>query len=176
MKFHKTGRFPFKDTPRKRSYILIRQRKEREKFPLFADEIGESQRTQDEEMEDRAVRWAIAEAETRSKRARDWIVVRRMLKLLPDHERCAFLEYYYRVRFPLDGSYMRCVLADGLRGGLVMVDGKVRSRSDLNAQAERDAKIKAMTEEELLRAMQSPYALPAYLERLRAERARRAAL
>lgn len=174
MKFTKKGRHPFTDTARKRSYILIRQRKEREKFPLFADEIAEGQRSQDEEMADRAVRWARAEAETRSGYARQWIIVRRMLKLLPDHERHAFLRYYYRVQFPLDGGYMRSVLRTFLDGRLVMVDGEVVAQSHLDFLAARARRVLEMDDAELLRRIQSPYATGDYLDQLRAERARRA--
>lgn len=173
MKFKRWPRHPFTDTSRKRSYVAIRHRREQEKFPLFAAEIAEGQPDVDTVMRNRAERWVIAEAEERAKRARDWVAVRRWLKLLPDSERLAFLEYYYRVRYPLDGAYMRSVLADFCRGRLVMVDGRVMSQAELNFLAERRENILAMTDDELLLRMQSPYCVESYLDELRAERARR---
>lgn len=170
MRFHKRHRHPFTDTSRKRSFIPIKHRREQEKFPLFAAEIAESQRPVDEIMADRAIRWERAEKEARSRHARAWINYRRALRMLPAHERHAWLEYYYRVRFPLDPGYMHATLNDFLRGRYVMIDGKVFSQSGLDAEAARAAKVRGMTEEELLRAMQSPYALPHFVAMLQDER------
>lgn len=176
MKFHPQRRIPFNDTARKRSYVLIRQRKEREALPLFSDAIAETQPSVDDTMADRARRWSIAEAEHRASRARDWIMIRRALKLLPDYERHAFLRYYYRVQYPLNGGYMRTVLHMFLDGRLVMHNGEIESQHHLDWLANRSRRIRDKTDEELLRSIQSPYALPDYLDELRAERQRRASL
>lgn len=173
MKFKRHERIPFRDTSRKRAFVAIKHRREQEKFPLFSAEIAESQQDVDTIMADRAVRWTKAEAELRHERAVKWVQVRRYLKLLPDAQRHAFLEYYYRVRFPLDPGYMQSVLRTFLDGRLVYVDGVVKSKAELDFKAERSAKISRMTEEELLRAIQSPYASGDYLDELRAERQRR---
>ena len=174
MKFKKQERFPFRDTGRKRSYVLIRQRKEREKLPLFADEIAESQPSVEDTMADRARRWTIAEAANRKERARQWIIVRRRLKLLPDHERQAFLRHYYRVRYPLDPGYMGATVYCFIMGRLVMHNGEVEEQAHLDFLSARATKIATMPDDELLRRMQNPYAFGEYLDLLRAERARRA--
>jgi len=174
MKFNKRPRYPFRDTARKRSFIPIKNRREQEKLPLFAELIAESQNHDvDAIMADRADRWGAAEARERSERAKKWIDLRRHLRLLPDRERLAFLAYYYRVRFPLDPGYLHSVLHDFLRGRYLMVGGAVVAKSHLDFLADRAAEIAAMPEEELLRRIQSPYADERYRDELRLERSRR---
>jgi hypothetical protein len=174
MKFFHRPRFPFKDTPRVRAAIPRRQQRERDSLPLFAPLIAETQGSIDEVMAEREVNWKRTQATQRHKRACDWINARRILKLMPDHERHAFLEYYYRTRYPLDPGYMLGVLRMALDGRLVMHEGRVESASHLAWMRDRDAKVAAMSNEELDRQIQqTPF--DGWREVLRAERARRAA-
>lgn len=43
MRFKRYGRFPFRDTPRKRTVFARKQRAERDALPLFSDQVAVEQ-------------------------------------------------------------------------------------------------------------------------------------
>ncbi|WP_343609306.1 hypothetical protein [Novosphingobium sp.] len=175
MKVAKYPRHPFNDTQRKRSFVGIKHKREQEKFPLFAAEIAAAQRGVDTIMQERAENWTQRQIESRAKRAMEWIKARWMLKLLPDHERKAFEAYYQRTRYPMDPGYVRTVLRMFLDGRLLMFEGRVECQAHLDFLADRAERIRLMSDDELLSRMQNRYCSGAYLDELRAERARRQA-
>lgn len=94
MRFTKRQRHPFTDTARKRAAVLARQRKDRDKLPLFADEIATTQKSVDDVMTARDKHWIRREIETRQAEADKWRAVRRRIAAMPDHERKLFLTYW----------------------------------------------------------------------------------
>ncbi len=66
MRYKKHIRHPFTDTPRKRAAVLRRQQRERDAFPLFAEEIAADQEDVDQVMSDRERHWLTAEIKARS--------------------------------------------------------------------------------------------------------------
>lgn len=69
----------FQDTPRKRAALAHRQRLERERLPLFADQFTEEQPSADEVMRQRAQDFAHWQQQQRNTRAMDWRRARRQL-------------------------------------------------------------------------------------------------
>ena len=69
MRFHRSPRHPFTDTPRKRAALRRRQAKEREALPLLAALVAEAQPSEDAVMEGRAAQWLVSEARARKWRA-----------------------------------------------------------------------------------------------------------
>lgn len=57
MRFSRGPRYVFTDTQRKRAAVLVRQRKDRDKLPLFSSLIGEQQPSVDDVMEQRQQHW-----------------------------------------------------------------------------------------------------------------------
>ena len=73
MRFVKAARIgPFEDTSRKRAALARKQRLEREKLPLFAEQIAEQQPDADTVMAARTVRWQQWQVQNRSERAHRW--------------------------------------------------------------------------------------------------------
>jgi hypothetical protein len=98
MKFSRMSKFAYEVTPRKIAAIAVRKRHEREKTPLFADEIAAAQSlepTPEEEMERRLASFAIEEKRLRNRRAEQWIRARRVLRSLSKEDRAAVLERYH---------------------------------------------------------------------------------
>jgi hypothetical protein len=62
----------FRDTPRKRSAVLRKQKAEREALPLFADQVAALQPSVDEVMARRAQRADVVEVERRQFTAKWW--------------------------------------------------------------------------------------------------------
>ena len=73
MRFDRYGRQPFRDTPRKRSAVLRKQRREREALPLFADLVASEQKPVDVIVDERRDRWAVLEQRDRDRRACDCV-------------------------------------------------------------------------------------------------------
>lgn len=95
---------PYGDTPRKRMAFLRKQRLEREALPLFADDIGATQHSVDEEMARRAIWWEVAERERRDQRAARWREGRSRLFAFPDRLRHRIREIWRTCPYPADAA------------------------------------------------------------------------
>ena len=93
-------------TPRKRSAVLVRQRKDREKLPLFGELIRETQPDPDEVLRDRAAMILDNQIAARQRAARDWVRARQSMRALAEPERSAFLRYWNRLKSPATGTYL----------------------------------------------------------------------
>lgn len=77
MLFDRYPRFEgFQETPRKRSYLLRKQRAERDAYPLFSDHIAVEQPTVDEVMARRRLLAMTTEASYRQLKAKWWRIAR----------------------------------------------------------------------------------------------------
>ena len=84
MMFDRYPRFDgFRDTPRKRSAVLRKQKAEREALPLFADQVAALQPSVDEVMARRAQRADVFEVERRQFTAKWWRIARQTYFGLP---------------------------------------------------------------------------------------------
>jgi hypothetical protein len=174
MKFHRAFRVtPYEPTSRKRAAVVKRQRLDRDKFPLFADEIAEGQDDPDQVLADRAVSWVERQRQRRSHLAREWIEARARLSALPDDERAAFIRFWNRSKFPKDAGYLKTVLHCYARGDYVLHDGEVRSAHEIEWERSKKAWIAAMSEAELDRLIQT-HISPLFVGWGRVERQRRA--
>lgn len=173
MRFTKRERHHFTDTARKRAAVLVRQRKDRDKLPLFANEIAATQKSVDEVMIARHEHWIRREIETRQAEADRWRAVRKRIAAMPDHERRLFLTYWNGHRwFPGTASYLATVLHCYEVGRLVEHEGKLVDASTLEWERKRDEKIRAMSDQELDSMIQSHISIQ-FVEIGRSERRRR---
>lgn len=104
MRFKPSPRFEFKDTPRKRSALRRKQRKEREALPLFADQIAEQQPSEDEVMQSRAQLSDQIERRDRTKRAADWRQARAEIDAMPESLRKRLKTAWDCAPYPADPS------------------------------------------------------------------------
>ncbi len=110
MRFSRFGDYEFTDTNRKRLAVLRRQKAERERYPLFADEIAAEQVDVDTEMNQRRISWEKHICAERRERATKWREVRARLWLRPHEQRKALLAYWQRCRWPADPTYLASML------------------------------------------------------------------
>jgi hypothetical protein len=170
MRFIKGPRHSFTETSRKRALVLVRQRKDREKLPLFGALIAEEQPSVDDVMTQRAASWEQNVADQRAKLAADWISARARLNRLPEPMRSAFLLFWNRHRwFPANPGYLNTVLHMVETGRYVLHEGKVRSADDLAWESKRDARIAEMSDAELDHMIQTHISMQ-FVELGRAER------
>lgn len=106
MRFKRSARHPFTDTPRKRAALRRQQRLEREAFPLLADQIAEEQPDEDEVMQGRAVSWAMQEKKDRARRAQNWRNARSRLAALSGNERKFLTHAWNCAPYPADPVYL----------------------------------------------------------------------
>jgi hypothetical protein len=173
MRFKRHVRHPFTDTPRKRAAVLRRQQRERDAFPLFANEIAEGQDGVDEVMSDREAIWLRSEIETRVERAAKWLQVRADVRELPDHERRLFLDFWNGHRwFPANPSYLGTVLNMYRRGDYVEHEGKLVSRAERDYHAQLELQAREASDRELEQIIQSHMNMK-LVEVARSERNRR---
>lgn len=163
----------YEATSRKRSAVLIRQRKDREKLPLFGELIRETQADPDDVLRDRAASIMRNQIENRQRAAADWLRGRSAMRALPEPERGAFLRYWNRLKSPATGTYLLSYLNMLATGRLVMEGGEIDSREDVAWRAKSLAKIAAMSEADLEKMIQT-HISPMFVEWGRAERRRRA--
>lgn len=121
MRFIKSTRHPFTDTPRKRAALRRRQRLEREALPLFAEQIAAEQPEEDDVMRLRALRWAVSEQRTRDARAARWREARRRLAAMTVAERRVLTLGWNRAPYPADPVYLLDFL-HGYRVGRFTLD------------------------------------------------------
>lgn len=163
----------YQETSRKRAAVLVSQRHQREKLPLFAALIAEKQPSVEDVIAHRHKAWPIAEQKRRNDRAVEWRKARAKLRMIPDTERAALTRKWNRSSFPGDPSYLASLVHSFSTGGYVMHEGEIISTHELKHQRERDAKIVAMTDAELDHAIQTHWS-PLIIDLSRAERRRRA--
>ncbi len=106
MRFKRWQRHPFTDTSRKRAALRRKQQREREALPLLADQIAESQPSEDEVMEARAVQWAAQEVRDRNRRARKWLEARASINALSANEKAVLRRAWDCAPYPADPVYL----------------------------------------------------------------------
>ena len=99
MRFDRNVRSSFDDTERKRAAARRRQIREQQALPLLADIVREQQPSIDDEMENRARRWAATEQSRRDFDAKVWRETRARLFRLPADERKNLREYWNNHRW-----------------------------------------------------------------------------
>ena len=110
MRFKRYIDFPFEDTRRKRLALVRSQRMQRERLPLFADLIAETQPCADVVMEQRAAGWIEWTRRDRAKRAEDWRRARARLAGYGGNVRPALLNYWNGCSWPADPGYLLTML------------------------------------------------------------------
>lgn len=100
----------YEETSRKRAAFLTRQRRDREKLPLFADMIAAGQHSVDEEMARRAIWWPQQQQRMRDERAEVWRRARGRLFAFDAPERRTIRAAWRDCPYPADP----CSFADFL--------------------------------------------------------------
>lgn len=90
------------ETSRKRAAFLTRQRRDREKLPLFAGMIGATQHRVDEEMDRRAQWWPEQQQRRRGERAEVWRRAQARLFEFPDAQRQTIRRAWRDCPYPAD--------------------------------------------------------------------------
>lgn len=110
MRFHRYGRYDFRDTDRKRAAFLRKQKAEREALPLFAEQVAAEQIGVDEEMGGRRLQWERHQVIDRKRRADKWREARQRLNGYQEPVRGALLAYWQQCKWPGDPSYFLSML------------------------------------------------------------------
>lgn len=110
MRFHRFGKYEFRDTERKRAAFARKQKAEREALPLFADQVAAEQIDVDAEMTARRLQWERHQAIDRKRRADKWREARRRLNDYQEPVRGALLAYWQGCKWPADPSYFLSML------------------------------------------------------------------
>lgn len=165
MRFTRAHRYPFTWSPRKAAAVLVRQRKDRERLPLFADAIAAEQPEVDQVRAARAAAWGAREIERRQHEADKWREVRRRIASLAEHDRRLFLDLWnygpggrargVRAWCPGNAGYCATVLHMVERGDYAEHDGRLISRSELAWRQGLEVKLAAMSDQELEQTIQS---------------------
>lgn len=163
----------YEPTPRKRAAVLVRQRKDREKLPLFGELIRETQADPDDVLRDRAAMILRNQVDARQRAADAWKRGRAAMRALPEPERSAFLRYWNRLKSPATGTYLLTYINMLATGRLIMDEGEIDSRAEVEWRRGALAKIAAMSDAELDSMIQT-HVSPLFAEWGRAERRRRA--
>ncbi len=106
------------DTSRKRAGFARSQRLQREKLPLFADLVGETQHHVGTEMARRAIWWPEQQQEGRDRRAAEWRRARARLGAHGNNVRARLTELWRSCPYPADPVYLHGLLTDFDRGRL----------------------------------------------------------
>ncbi len=120
MRFSRAGFHEFRDTYRKRLAFLRKQLRERESYPLFADQIAAEQIDVDAEMAERRAIWNKENTAQRAARAMAWRKARAKLAAYPHPERRELLAYWQRCSLPGDPEYLLSVIHSHVHGRLDM--------------------------------------------------------
>lgn len=106
MRFTRKPHFgPYEDTRRKRLALARKQRLERERLPLFAEQIAAEQPDADTVMAERAVKWELYKQEDRDKRAARWRVARAKLFEYGPNVRMVLRNLWKTCPYPGDPTY-----------------------------------------------------------------------
>jgi len=127
MRFTRRPRCEYIVTDRKRAAAVRLQRRQRDKLPLLAPLIAETQPSIDTLMTTRVANWIVLEQKGRDHRASQW---RRGRALLDQHEpatRQALLAYWNGHRWlPGDPMYLLDLLYGFGRGRTIIDEGRLR--------------------------------------------------
>ena len=110
MRFHRFGKYEFRDTNLKRAAFTRKQRAEREALPLFSEQVAAEQIGVDEEMETRRMQWERHQVIDRKRRAEKWREARPRLNGYQEPVRSALLAYWQQCKWPGDPSYFLSML------------------------------------------------------------------
>jgi len=110
MRFHRFGKYDFRDTARKRAAFARKQKAEREALPLFAGQVAAEQIDVDEEMTAPRLQWERQQATDRKRRADKWREARRRLNDYQEPVRGVLLAYWQGCKWPADPSYFLSML------------------------------------------------------------------
>lgn len=125
----------YRDTSRKRSAFLRKQRFERDALPLFPDMVAEHQHSVDEEMARRAVWWDETERDGRNRRAARWRKARARLFALPGDLRRTVRDLWRTCPYPADATNLLDLLHQIAAGRVDphrppwIFDGKLTART-----------------------------------------------
>ena len=169
------GIYAYERTNRKLKAAERRLRLDREKFPLFAAEIAESQPTPEELLDARGRAFVENQQANRDREARNWWRARAELRAIAEPDRAAFIRYWGRCKCPGNACYLLTYINMFRDGRLIVHEGEVRPRSDVEWERDRKAKIAAMSDLELDVMIQT-HISPLLAEWGREERRRRAEL
>lgn len=167
------GIYAYERTNRKLKAAERRLRLDREKFPLFSAEIAESQPTPEELLDARGKAFVANQQDNRDRAARNWWRARAELRAIPEPDRAAFVRYWDRCKCPGNATYLLTYINMFQDGRLIVHEGEVRPRSDVEWERDRKAKIAAMTDLDLDVMIQT-HISPLFAEWGREERRRRA--
>ena len=106
MRFIRSARHSFTDTPRKRAALHRKQKAERAALPLFAAEIAASHKSPDDVMQARAAAWASSEARSRQRRADQWRRARCLIDAMPPRQRRRVRAAWDGAPYPADPVYL----------------------------------------------------------------------
>ncbi len=149
MRFDTAGHYEFRDTDRKRQAFARKQKRELERYPLFAEEIAEGQHDVDTEMSERRRHWNKHQVSDRLQRAQDWRVARSKLAKYPDAERRELLAFWQRCKWPGTPTYLLSMLHMYQHGRLDLYPAPFELTED------RRAAVAATIERLLARAAES---------------------
>lgn len=167
------GIYAYERTNRKLKAAERRLRLDREKFPLFADEIAEGQPTPEELLDARASAFVSNQQANRDREALNWWRARAELRSIPEPDRSAFIRYWNRSKCPGNAGYLLSYMNMFRDGRLIVHEGEVRPKSDIEWERGAKAKMAAMTDLELDTMIQT-HISPLFAEWGREERRRRA--
>lgn len=115
MRFIKTPRFVFEDTARKRAALDRKQARERDAFPLFAEQIAAEQAPPDVVMARRAEAWDQSERTFRNGKAKLWRQQRAIYFALPPEIRAEVATRWRAWRGPAQPGYLSYVVRETVR-------------------------------------------------------------
>ena len=123
MRFKPYGRYAYEWTQRKEAAAVRRLRREREAYPLFAEQIGEQQPSIDDIRERRLAQSAKTECAMRARQAASWRAVRARFFAIPASDRAELLRYWNAHRwFPGEPTHLNYLIGKYEKGGLAALD------------------------------------------------------
>jgi hypothetical protein len=145
---------PYIETSRKRTAVLISQRRKRAKFPLLAPLIAETQPTVDAVMAQRKESWPREQQQWRDQRAEKWRKARSRLFAYGDNMRATIRECWSSCPYPADPSYFldlllsidRCRIDPSSPPWRITPEEGERMRREFNARLERMREKKLLQE------------------------------
>lgn len=96
----------FTDTTRKRAGVLRHQKRQRDRLPLLAPLIAETQPSVDDEMAHRALAWDDWQQDLRDRRAAHWRRARARLASYGDNLRAAIRAMWQEAPYPAEPEYL----------------------------------------------------------------------
>ena len=123
MRFKPYGRYAFEWTQRKEAAAARRLRREREAYPLFAEQIAQQQPSIDAIRQRRIEQSAKTERDMRARQAARWRAVRAQVFAIPASDRAELLRYWNAHRwFPGEPQHLGYLIRKYEKGGLAALD------------------------------------------------------